>query len=284
MDLTGLGLTRDQRFGKALSRLRRRNSAFIPLLEALALSRGRGIPADGGLWASMAEALADEEGQHAVTDADLRALLSAAAHYIAASRDGDRTVYRLAHDSFAAHFTGGCDLAGSRSLRAACPAERHRLILDRLLADVGRDARPGASLDPYLVAHLSAYAGAAGQAGWQALADHPAVLDQLDPGAVASDALRTAFGRYPLPAAIAGALTKRDALRRSAPFAAAPPRPRQLAMARHAGSRGPPRARQTETGPCGGPACGTSPRTSPWTPTPVRSPACAPCPSPMTCA
>ena len=79
MDLTGLGLTRDERFGKALSRLRRRNAAFIPLLEALALSRGRGIPASGGLWASMADALANGESQQAVTDADRRALLSAAA-------------------------------------------------------------------------------------------------------------------------------------------------------------------------------------------------------------
>jgi len=236
MDLTGLGLTRDERFGKALSRLRRRNAAFIPLLEALALSRGRGIPASGGLWASMADALANGESQQAVTDADRRALLSAAARYVAASRDEDRTVYRLTRDSFAAHFTGGCDLAGSRPLERPL-AERHRLILDRLLADAGRDARPGAPLDPYLVAHLSAYAGAAGQAGWQALAEHPAVLDQLDPGAVASDALRTAFGRYPLPAPIAGVLTARDTLRRSAPGDRAGVR--QLATAGHAGESRP---------------------------------------------
>jgi len=222
-------------FGLALDRLRRRNPSFVPLLEALALSRGRGLPADGGLWVSMAAALA---GQDTVTDADLDALLPAAAPYIAAGREADRTVYRLAHGSFTRHFTGDCLLTGSRPLPPRI-AERHALILNHLLAE------PQPPLHPHLIAHLSAYAGAAGQAGWQALADRPAVLDQLDPDAVASDALRTAFGRYPLPAAIAAVLTVRDRLRRSTPGDR--PGVRQLAMARHAGEVRP--AGETQPGP-----------------------------------
>lgn len=241
--LTGDGLARvtssDCRglFCLALDRLHRRNPSFVPLLEALALSRGRGLPADDGLWVSMAAALA---GQETVTDADLDALLPAAAPYIAAGREADRTVYRLAHGSFTKHLTGDCRLTGSRPLPPRI-AERHVLILNHLLAE------PQPPLHPYLVAYLSAYAGAAGEAGWQALAGHPAVLDQLDPDAVASDALRTAFGRYPLPAAIAAVLTVRDRLRRSAPGDR--PGVRQLAMARHAGEPRP--AQEARPGPAG---------------------------------
>jgi WD40 repeat protein len=59
------------------------------------------------------------------------------------------------------------------------------------------------------------------------------LLDGLDPDAVASDAMSTAFGRYPLPAAVAGVVGAPRVLSR----AAATDRPgvRQLATARHAG-------------------------------------------------
>ena len=241
--LTGDGLARVTSsncrglFGLALARLRRQNPSFVPLLEALALTRGRGLPAGDGLWVSMAAALAAQEP---VTAADLNALLPAAAPYLAPAREAGRAVYRLAHGSFVKHFTGDCLLTGSRPLPPHV-AEWHRLILDRLLA------QPEPPLHPYLVAYLSAYAGAAGRAGWRALAEHPAVLDQLDPDAVASDALRTAFGRYPLPAAIAAVLTVRHRLRQAAPGDR--PGIRQLAMARHAGEPRP--AGEARPGPAG---------------------------------
>jgi hypothetical protein len=230
--LTGDGLARVTSsncrglFGLALARLRCQNPSFVPLLEALALTRGRGLPAGDGLWVSMAAALTDQEP---VTNADLDALLPAAAPYLAPAREAGRAIYRLAHGSFAKHFTGDCLLAGSRPLPPQV-AERHRLILDRLLA------QPEPPLHPYLVAYLSAYAGAAGRAGWRALAEHPAVLDQLDPDAVASDALRTAFGRYPLPAA----RRHHGGPDRAAPAEAGGPR---RPVRRPAASHGPPRGR-----------------------------------------
>ena len=64
-------------------------------------------------------------------------------------------------------------------------------------------------INPYVSAYLSAHAGAAGQAGWTALADHDLALDQLDPDAVAADAMRTAFGRFPLPAQIEAVMAAR---------------------------------------------------------------------------
>jgi len=122
---------------------------------------------------------------------------------------------------------GDNELGGSRPLPPEA-AERHRVMIERLLATAHTP------LSPYQVKHLAAHAGAAGLAGWQALAAQPAVLDRLDPDTVASAALRTAFARYPLPAAVAAMMTERDALRRSA--VGDRPGVRQVAMARHTGA------------------------------------------------
>lgn len=63
---------------------------------------------------------------------------------------------------------------------------------------------------PYVVHRLAEHVGAAGR--WQELADRPYLLDTLDPDSVASAALRTAYGKSPLPPAIAASMSARHLL------------------------------------------------------------------------
>ena len=92
-------------FAAAAERLTRRSDSFLPLLEALALARGRGLPIRDGIWSMLANALMDGfPSDGLVTDADISALLSAAQPYIAVDADHGQTVYRLAHRTFVEHF------------------------------------------------------------------------------------------------------------------------------------------------------------------------------------
>jgi hypothetical protein len=92
-------------FAAAVTRLTLRSDSFLPLLEALALARGRGVPIIDGIWARMATALVDGAAvSTAITDTDISALLAAAQPYIAIDADSGQTVYRLAHRTFVEHF------------------------------------------------------------------------------------------------------------------------------------------------------------------------------------
>jgi hypothetical protein len=92
-------------FATAVERLARVSDSFYPLLESLALARGRGVPIIDGIWALMASSLtAGGIGEVEVTDSDISGLLSEAQPYIALDADAGQTVYRLAHRTFVEYF------------------------------------------------------------------------------------------------------------------------------------------------------------------------------------
>lgn len=96
-------LTRDHRalFSSAVDRLAKNAAVNDPLLEALALSAGRGLPRADRVWAIAATALAG--GVH-VSERNIDELLTAAAPYIMLDTEDGQSVYRLAHRTFQEHF------------------------------------------------------------------------------------------------------------------------------------------------------------------------------------
>ncbi|TCO54363.1 WD40 repeat domain-containing protein [Actinocrispum wychmicini] len=202
-------------FAKAVDRLAAANPAYRPLLSALAFSQGRGLPIRDGVWTSVALSLTPDIP---VTDATIAALVKAGAPYLMLDTEHGQTVYRLAHRTFQEHLT-------SDSNRAA---EAHNQITRGLVAA----AEQTDGLNPYLQTYLSAHAGAGGRDAWRCLGEHPMVIDRLDPKAVAADAMRTAFARFPLPPEIGAVIGAGHQLATAAPADRAGLR--QLAMARHA--------------------------------------------------
>jgi WD40 repeat protein len=202
-------------FAAAVVRLAGQAQAAGPLLEALALTPGRGIPRADRIWATAASALRGTAGR--ITEREMDALLDAAAPYIMLDVEHGQSVYRLAHRTFREHFLGG----------AGGAPQRHRPIALALL-DAARAVLPG-DLNPYLIHHLAGHLAPAN--AWDELAAEPDVLDRLAPDTVVAELLRHAFGRADVPAAVAATLGARDLLWR------APPADRRLvrevAMARH---------------------------------------------------
>ncbi|MFI6580945.1 hypothetical protein [Embleya sp. NPDC050493] len=99
-------LSRDHRalFATAVARLSARARTAHPLLEALAVARGRGLPRADRIWALVATALDDDRPVH---EADIDDLLVAASPYIMLDTEHAQSVYRLAHRTFAEHFLTG---------------------------------------------------------------------------------------------------------------------------------------------------------------------------------
>ncbi|WP_436535217.1 nSTAND1 domain-containing NTPase [Actinoplanes sp. HUAS TT8] len=220
-DPDGLGdpLPADHRglFAQAAARLAGLDPAFGPLVEALALGRGRGIPIVGGVWAAMASALSPAP----IGDGDVSAFLEAANPYVAVDNEAGQTVYRLAHRVLAEQLLGA-DAGASRQ-----PAISHALIALTTAGPAAAGGRPDAGVaNPYVVMHLSGHVADAGV--WDALAAAPDVLDRLDPLAIAADALRTVFGGAGLPLPVAGVILARHQL--AAAGAADRAGLRQLAM------------------------------------------------------
>jgi hypothetical protein len=104
-------LTHDHRrlFAQAVARLTALNPVNVALLEALALSMGRGLPRSDRIWAIVAEALIDPPGT-VVTEQDLDEILKTAAPYIMLDGEDGQSVYRLAHRTFQEHFVSGTGL------------------------------------------------------------------------------------------------------------------------------------------------------------------------------
>lgn len=90
-------------FAVAVARLSQQSVRFLPLLKALALARGRGVPIRDGVWTAIANALSHDTGT--VVDQDITSLLAQAQPYIAIDEQQNTTVYRLAHRTFVEHFT-----------------------------------------------------------------------------------------------------------------------------------------------------------------------------------
>ncbi|WP_172892352.1 NACHT and WD repeat domain-containing protein [Micromonospora coxensis] len=203
-DLTQL-LTADHAalFAFGLNRLAKATPAAQPLLRALALAEGRGIPALDGIWTAAATALAG----FVITENDLASLLRQAAPYLMLDTEYGQTVYRLAHRTFQTQLAGEC-------------GPRHQ----QLLLEAFSAAAPppnSAMINPYLEYHLSRHALLAGAVGWKLLAEKPDLLDRLNPRAVAIDAFSS---RASLPPQITGVAYAYEQLERLLPALRRPTR------------------------------------------------------------
>ncbi|MFI5677608.1 hypothetical protein [Streptomyces cellulosae] len=208
-------------FARAVDRLAAQAPANRSLLQALALAQGRGLPLRDGIWATAATALAPAPDAP-VTDADIAQLTDTAAPYLMLDTESGQSVYRLSHRTFAEHFTSAAPASGHD--------ERHQRITEHLASHA--DGRlPATSPNPYLVHHLPTHAALAGPPGWQTLADHPLLLDRLNPTAVTISVMLNAFGRIDLPPAIAGVVAAHPFLAAASP--ADRPGLRQLATTRY---------------------------------------------------
>ncbi|GGO82948.1 hypothetical protein GCM10012280_10800 [Wenjunlia tyrosinilytica] len=244
-------LTRDHRglFALAVARLDEEFPWSVPLLRALSLALGRGLPRAERIWGRIAEAVADGK-LGAPTEEDVDRLLRIASPYVLLDTEDGRSVYRLAHRTFQEHFetgeaarTGRTDrtnrtdkadrtdkaggTGGTDGVDKADGADGHTRAARALLA-AAREALP-APPDPYIVRHLSGHVARAGV--WGELAALPRVLDRLDPGAVAADAVRGAFGRAVLPPEIAAVMSAHQRLQALTPRERAAQR--EVTMTRH---------------------------------------------------
>jgi hypothetical protein len=86
-------------FAAAVDRLTRQASANGALLEALALSEGRGLPRGDRIWAIVASTLVSD-----IRETDIDDLLRDAAPYVMLDAEDGQSVYRLAHRTFKEHF------------------------------------------------------------------------------------------------------------------------------------------------------------------------------------
>ncbi|MHB9858569.1 hypothetical protein [Streptomyces sp. YIM S03343] len=189
-------------FGRAVDRLAAGAEANRPLLEALALAQGHGMPLRDGVWASAASAIADGL---TVTDEHIDTLTRTAAPYLMLDVESGQSVYRLAHRTFAEHFRA-----------PSLPDPRHHHISARLTTDV-ESRLPDHELNAYISQYLPAHAALGGVEAWEDLAGHPGVLDRLDPTAVTTNVMLHTFGRSKLPPVIAGVLGAQHMLAGAAP-------------------------------------------------------------------
>jgi WD40 repeat protein len=174
-------------FGAAVERLARERAASRPLLEALALARGRGLPRSRDVWLTVARSLTEL----VIDDDDIDWLLRAAAPYVMLDAEHDQSVYRLAHRTFAEHFETD-----------AAKVDLHRRV-SRALVSATSHALP-ATPSPYVVFHLASHAAEAH--AWSDLARAADVLDHLNPSSVAAEVLRTTLGLADVPTEVAAFL------------------------------------------------------------------------------
>ncbi|MEU3606045.1 AAA family ATPase [Streptomyces sp. NPDC035033] len=157
-DRTGL-------FGAAVARITDGLPAADPLLRALALSQGRGLPRADGVWAHAAAGVAGSE--RPPTDEELSLFLSRAAAYVLLDGEDRRSVYRLAHRTY------------TEQLLATSTPEQRLGMLTALLDLAAEQCADGQSISPHLEARLAQYAADCGAPGWAELAGRPTVLDRL---------------------------------------------------------------------------------------------------------
>ncbi len=194
-----LGADHRRLFAAVVRRLQIALPGSTAVLRALVFAQGHGFPRAERIWATAASALNDSP----VDAGLLEAVAEAAAPYIMLDAEDGQAVYRLAHRTFR-DFLLGVEAQDAARVRD----DRLRVVtaLTRLAAtkEEGMTALPRPH--PYLLRHLAAHAAEAGPEGWRVLADHPGVLDQLDPAALAGAALRSGAGLSALPPAVTGAL------------------------------------------------------------------------------
>ncbi|MFH8419344.1 AAA family ATPase, partial [Streptomyces collinus] len=198
-----IGRTHRQLFTRALERLHRINPAYTPLLRALGLAQGRGLPDQDGIWARAADALAD-----ALADpgSSIPGLLHDAAPYLVLDHEYGRSVYRPAHRTFTEHFTTAPDTPQAHAVLTAALTHHARHTLQTSQTDGGGTTTlPPPLVSPYIRHHLAAHARLGHAAGaLDILADHPEVLDALDLTSITAAALNYSLPPNALPPGIAG--------------------------------------------------------------------------------
>ncbi|WP_040700655.1 hypothetical protein [Nocardia vinacea] len=182
-------------FRRAVTRLAAEEPSAQPLLHALALAHGRGLPIRDGVWNEVAGALAPDV---TIGNEQIRTLLRSAAAYLVIDREREQTVYRLAHRTFAESFT---ELPETRSHRAT--------VADALLMLAARETT---QVNPYVATYLAAHIADGGGASWDALGELDYVIGRLDIESLASAAARAAFGRFHLPPQVMAVLGSRHVL------------------------------------------------------------------------
>ncbi|WP_405622471.1 hypothetical protein [Streptomyces sp. NBC_00076] len=202
-------LERDQKglFGAAVARITAGLAVAEPLLRALAYAHGRGLPLADGIWTQAAAGIAGADDR--VDDHQLRLFLSRAAAYVLLDGEDRRSVYRLAHRTYA-----------EQLLADATPGGRYAMFV-ALLDLAAEQADTGLPLSPHLAARLAEYAADCGPDGWAALAARPAVVDRLAPASLSTLALTPGPGTgatsAQLPVGVLGTVASAHLIKESAP-------------------------------------------------------------------
>ncbi|MET8540754.1 hypothetical protein ABZW03_08885 [Kitasatospora sp. NPDC004799] len=198
-----IGRTHRQLFTRALERLHRTNPHYTPLLQALGLAQGRGLPDQGDIWAATANVLAPAPAEMRNS---IRELMRDAAPYLALDQEHGQIVYRLAHRTFAEHFTTAPDAARAHAAITTALISHATLALGPPGTQDSTCTRAApATVSPYIRHHLAAHARLGRTAGaLDALGDNPSVLDLLDLTSITT----AVFGHGPpigeLPPSVAG--------------------------------------------------------------------------------
>ncbi|MGW3266632.1 NACHT and WD repeat domain-containing protein [Streptomyces sp. NPDC001056] len=196
-------------FGAAVARLTAEMPMALPFLRALALGHGRGLPRADGVWLQAAKGLAGRDGC-ATDERALTGFLGKAAAYVLLDGEDRRSVYRLAHRTYA------------ERLAAEVGGEQRSAMLGALLELAAGQVAEGLPPSPHLESRLAEYAADCGTSGWRRLAGYPAVLDRLRVAALCGLALapgRRGGGTVPtdLPIEVLGTVASAHLIERSHP-------------------------------------------------------------------
>ncbi|WP_336111111.1 hypothetical protein [Streptomyces sp. PTD9-10] len=174
-----IGRTHRELFALALERLHRTNTRYSPLLRALGLAQGRGLPDQDGIWTRTAEALTP--GGAGDAGGSITDLVHDAAPYLALDQEHGQSVYRLAHRTFTEHFTAAPDTPAAHTAITTALIGHARRTLDTE-GSGGSTAPRHEDVSPYIRHHLITHARLGHAAGaLRALADHPNILDTPRP-------------------------------------------------------------------------------------------------------
>ncbi|TXJ76474.1 hypothetical protein E2C11_22200 [Streptomyces lavendulae] len=195
-------------FGAAVARIAAELPMALPFLRALALGHGRGLPRADGIWLRAAGALAGESGC-APDERTLTEFLGKAAAYVLLDGEDRRSVYRLAHRTYA------------ERLAADVTGEQRLALLGALLELAADQIAGGRPPSPHLESRLAEYAADCGAPGWRRLAARRSVVDQLRVAALCALAFapgRSGGGTVPtdLPVEILGTVASAHLIERSA--------------------------------------------------------------------
>lgn len=150
-----LGTTHRAVFAATVERLKAKNRSYEPLLIALAVAEGRGLPIRDGVWAAVGRAV----GGRAVSDQEIPRLLVDAAPYITLDVEDEQTVYRLGHRTFAEHLVATAKDATNldQHLHFDVESKQMRAVIGDALWELTKDAGGWPLANPYVVRYLLRY-------------------------------------------------------------------------------------------------------------------------------